>query len=139
MIGVLPFFHIYGLTVILNLALWRGATVITMPGFDLEEFLRLLQGHRASVACIVPPIVMALAKHPAVDGALVTLDDHLGHSLPGHAPRSVAIAALLRPSWRCLEGQPRPASPLCLKLCATISNGAGSELAIDHSGSAVDT
>jgi len=70
LIGVLPFFHIYGLTVILNLALWQGATVVSMPKFELDAFLRLLQDHRVTVACIVPPIGLALAKHPAVDAAL---------------------------------------------------------------------
>ena len=34
MIGVLPFFHIYGMTVLVNLALRKGAeTVVTMPRF----------------------------------------------------------------------------------------------------------
>jgi acyl-CoA synthetase (AMP-forming)/AMP-acid ligase II len=67
MIGILPFFHIYGMTVLINLALWRGATVVTMPRFELDEFLRLMQDHRVTYACLVPPIVLALAKHPAVD------------------------------------------------------------------------
>src|SRR5688572_10543584 len=35
-LGVLPFFHIYGLVVIMNLSLYAGATVVTMPRFDLE-------------------------------------------------------------------------------------------------------
>ena len=39
MIGILPFFHIYGMTVLVNLALWRGATVVTMPRFELDGFL----------------------------------------------------------------------------------------------------
>ena len=67
MIGILPFFHVYGLTVLMNLALWRGTTVVTMPKFELDEFLRLMQDHRVTYACLVPPIVLALAKHPAVD------------------------------------------------------------------------
>jgi acyl-CoA synthetase (AMP-forming)/AMP-acid ligase II len=66
MIGVLPFFHVYGLTVLMNLALWRGTTVVTMPRFELEAFLRLMQDHRVTYACLVPPIVLALAKHPSV-------------------------------------------------------------------------
>jgi len=66
-IGVLPFFHIYGMTVILNAALQRGATVVTMAAFDLEAFLRTLQDHRVTRAYVVPPIVLALAKHPLVD------------------------------------------------------------------------
>jgi acyl-CoA synthetase (AMP-forming)/AMP-acid ligase II len=66
-IGVLPFFHIYGQTVIMNAALSRGATVVTMPRFELEPFLRLLQDRAVSWALVVPPIVLALAKHPLVD------------------------------------------------------------------------
>jgi acyl-CoA synthetase (AMP-forming)/AMP-acid ligase II len=67
MIGILPFFHIYGMTVLMSLALWRGATVVTMPRFELEPFLKLMQDHRVTYACLVPPIVLALAKHPDVD------------------------------------------------------------------------
>jgi len=66
-IAVLPFFHIYGLVVIMNLPLYRGATVVTMPRFDLAEFLRVIQDYRITRAWVVPPIVLALAKHPLVD------------------------------------------------------------------------
>ena len=67
MLGVLPFFHIYGMTVIMNLALHVGATVVTMPRFDLEQCLQILQKYRVTFANVVPPIVLALAKHPLVD------------------------------------------------------------------------
>ncbi len=67
LIGVLPFFHIYGLLVILNASLYHGATIVTMPRFDLEQFLRLIQEHRITRTHLVPPIVLALAKHPLVD------------------------------------------------------------------------
>jgi acyl-CoA synthetase (AMP-forming)/AMP-acid ligase II len=66
-IGVLPFFHIYGMTVILNFSLRMGATTITMPRFDLEGFLRTIQDHEVTRAYVVPPIALALAKHPLVD------------------------------------------------------------------------
>jgi len=65
--GVLPFFHIYGMTVIMNLALSQGATIVTMPRFDLEQFLELHQKHGVTHSFVVPPIVLALAKHPLVD------------------------------------------------------------------------
>jgi acyl-CoA synthetase (AMP-forming)/AMP-acid ligase II len=38
-----------------------------MPRFDLEQFLGLIQEHRITFAHLVPPIVLALAKHPLVD------------------------------------------------------------------------
>jgi acyl-CoA synthetase (AMP-forming)/AMP-acid ligase II len=66
LIAVLPFYHIYGLTVLLNISLWQGATIVTMPRFDLELFLRLIQDHAVTRAYLVPPIVLALARHPLV-------------------------------------------------------------------------
>ena len=67
MIGVLPFFHIYGMVVVLCMMLRRGASVVTMPQFDLEMYLRLSQQYRVKAAYLVPPIALALAKHPLVD------------------------------------------------------------------------
>jgi acyl-CoA synthetase (AMP-forming)/AMP-acid ligase II len=66
-IAVLPFFHIYGLSVLLNMMLHHGCTLVTLPRFELEMFLRALQDHKVSRAYLVPPIVLALAKHPIVD------------------------------------------------------------------------
>lgn len=66
LIGVLPFFHIYGMVVIMGGALVSGATIVTLPRFDLETFLRVMQDHRVTYANIVPPILLALAKHPMV-------------------------------------------------------------------------
>ena len=45
LIGVLPFFHIYGQTVVLNLGLSQGATIVTMARFDMAQFLDLLERH----------------------------------------------------------------------------------------------
>ena len=67
LVGVLPFFHIYGQTVIMNQGLRAGATIVSMPRFDLDQFLGLIQEHSVSRAYVVPPIALALAKHPAVD------------------------------------------------------------------------
>ncbi len=66
-IAVLPFFHIYGMSVIMNHGLSQGATLVTMPRFDLSQFLQLIQDHRVTRAFLVPPIILALAKHPIVD------------------------------------------------------------------------
>ncbi len=66
-IAFLPFFHIYGMTVLMNLFLNQRARIITMPRFDLEMFLKLIQEHRATRLYIVPPVALALAKHPLVD------------------------------------------------------------------------
>ena len=88
-IAVLPFFHIYGLQVILNGGLRSGATLVVLPRFDLETFLRAIQDHRATWAFVVPPIALALAKHPAVDNFDLS---SLRHVLSGAAPLSADLA-----------------------------------------------
>ena len=64
----------------MNQGLRAGATIVTMPRFDLEQFLGADRGaRRVTRAYVVPPIALALAKHPAVDGRDLSsaADDHV--------------------------------------------------------------
>jgi acyl-CoA synthetase (AMP-forming)/AMP-acid ligase II len=88
-LGVLPFFHIYGMVVIMNLSLHVGSTVVTMPRFDLEQFLETLQKYRVTYANVVPPIVLAMAKHPLVEKYDL---QHLRTLFSGAAPLGEAVA-----------------------------------------------
>jgi acyl-CoA synthetase (AMP-forming)/AMP-acid ligase II len=97
-IAVLPFFHIYGLVVLMNLPLYCGATVVTMPRFDLSEFLRVLQDYRITRAWVVPPIVLALAKDPLVDEFDVS---SLQFMLSGAAPLSAELEVACRQRLGC--------------------------------------
>ena len=65
---VLPLYHIFALQITLSLGLAAGAMVITMPRFDLETFCGLVQEHGVTRVEVVPPIVLGLARHPAVTG-----------------------------------------------------------------------
>ncbi len=67
-VGFLPFFHIYGQTVLMNMHLAAGAGVVTMPRFDLEQFLTLAAKYRTPTLYSAPPVAVALAKHPLVAG-----------------------------------------------------------------------
>jgi acyl-CoA synthetase (AMP-forming)/AMP-acid ligase II len=91
-LAVLPFFHIYGMTVMMNQGLHANATVVTMPRFDLPEFLRIISEHRIQRVYIAPPVAVALAKHPIVDqydlscidvifSGAAPLDAELGHAM----------------------------------------------------------
>ena len=62
----LPFFHIYGMVVIMMFGLAGGGTIVSMPRFDLVEFLTLVQKYRATILPLVPPVVLGMVKHPAV-------------------------------------------------------------------------
>jgi acyl-CoA synthetase (AMP-forming)/AMP-acid ligase II len=66
-LAFLPFFHIYGMTVIMNQGLYRGATLVSMQRFELEPCLQAVQDYRVTRFFLVPPIVVLLAKHPAID------------------------------------------------------------------------
>ena len=66
-LAILPFFHIYGMQVLMNGLLANGVTIVTMPRFDLEEALTNIQEHKVTWFFAVPPIVLAFAKHPMID------------------------------------------------------------------------
>ena len=89
-IAVLPFFHIYGMQVLMNSVLRHGATLVTMPRFDLEQFLTLVQEHKVTRAYVVPPIVLALAKHPLVEKYDLS---SLRQIVSGAAPLGADLAA----------------------------------------------
>jgi 4-coumarate--CoA ligase len=66
-LSFLPFFHIYGMQVLMNLGLSFGGTIVTMPRFDLQQALELVQQYKITRFFAVPPVILALAKHPIVD------------------------------------------------------------------------
>jgi acyl-CoA synthetase (AMP-forming)/AMP-acid ligase II len=88
-VGILPFYHIYGMTIILSMALYRGATIITMPKFEMEDFLGLVEEHKIESGYLVPPIILGLAKHPVVDEYDVS---SLGYITSGAAPLPASVA-----------------------------------------------
>jgi acyl-CoA synthetase (AMP-forming)/AMP-acid ligase II len=100
--AVLPFFHAYGLVVVLGVALRVGATLITIPRFELEDFLRTLERYRVTRAHLVPPIVLALAKHPMVDRFDLS---SLRWILSGAAPLGVALARACTERLGCVLRQ----------------------------------
>ena len=88
-LAFLPFFHIYGMQVLMNGLLANGVTVVTLPRFDLDQALSLVQAHRITRFFAVPPVVLALAKHPAVDSYDLS---SLVQVLSGAAPLGAEIA-----------------------------------------------
>ncbi len=95
-LAVLPFFHIYGMTVLLNAALHARARLVIMPSFDLGEFLANIAEHRCTVAFIAPPVAVALAKHPLVDSYdLSSLDVVMSGAAPLDADLGHAVAERL--------------------------------------------
>ena len=66
-LAVAPFAHVMGFVVTLAAPLAAGATVVTMPRFDVASFLELAERHRATVLVVPPPVMQLLAHHPLVE------------------------------------------------------------------------
>jgi acyl-CoA synthetase (AMP-forming)/AMP-acid ligase II len=66
-IAVAPFFHAVGLNVVAGVTLRTGGTLVTLPRFDPEAYLGLIEAHRITISVVVPPIVLVMARHPAVE------------------------------------------------------------------------
>jgi acyl-CoA synthetase (AMP-forming)/AMP-acid ligase II len=65
-LAVAPLSHAVGWGVVANCAFHVGATVVTLPRFEPHAFLGAIQEHRITQTVVVPPVVLALARHPAV-------------------------------------------------------------------------
>ncbi|WP_405894633.1 4-coumarate--CoA ligase family protein [Streptomyces sp. NBC_00104] len=89
-LAVLPFFHIYGLTALMNAPLRLGATVVVLPRFDLEVYLAAIAKYRITHLYVAPPIVLALAKHPAAERYDLSTVRHI---LSAAAPLDAKLAA----------------------------------------------
>ncbi|WP_372469120.1 AMP-binding protein [Microbacterium maritypicum] len=102
LLAVLPFFHIYGMTVLLNFALRQRAGLVTMPKFDLPEFLRIIAEHRTTWVFVAPPIAVALAKHPIVDQYDLSAVKVI---FSGAAPLDGALASAVASRLDCIVTQ----------------------------------
>ncbi|XP_043723010.1 4-coumarate--CoA ligase 2-like [Telopea speciosissima] len=67
LLGLLPFFHIYALTVVLLGGIRVGSTILIMQKFDLVLLMELVEKYKVTVAPMVPPVVLAISKSNEVD------------------------------------------------------------------------
>lgn len=98
LLAFLPFFHIYGMMVMLNATLAIGASCVVMPRFDAEQTLYLIEKHRVSDLFVVPPALLALSYSPKLDEY-----DHssLRFIISGAAPLPQEVADLAAKRFGC--------------------------------------
>jgi len=65
-LAILPFFHVFGMTVAMNLTLYTGCTAIIVPRFEVQEFLKLLRKAKPTLFPGVPSIFVAMLGDPKV-------------------------------------------------------------------------
>ncbi len=60
---VLPLYHIYGLNVCMNQAIWLGAAQVVTPRFEVKQFCELIEKYQITYSLCVPPIFLAVVRH----------------------------------------------------------------------------
>ena len=90
---LLPLFHIFGMGVGLSYGLKKGSTLVSLPQFTPESFLRAMSEHKVTDAPLAPPLVLFLAKHPSVSEYDLS---NLKEILSGAAPLSVEMAEAVK-------------------------------------------
>jgi acyl-CoA synthetase (AMP-forming)/AMP-acid ligase II len=98
LLAFLPFFHIYGLMVLLNASLAEGSTCLVMPRFDPDLTLHFIEKYRVSDFFVVPPALLALSHHPKLDQYDVS---SLRFILSGAAPLPLEVAELAAKRFGC--------------------------------------
>lgn len=63
-LGILPFFHVYGMTTVVILAVMQAQKMIIMPKFDVEATLKTIQKQRPTLFPGAPTIYIGLLNHP---------------------------------------------------------------------------
>jgi long-chain acyl-CoA synthetase len=61
-LAVIPFFHAFGLTAVMNTSIALGAEIILLPRFDIKELLKVISSKRPALLMAVPTIFSAIAS-----------------------------------------------------------------------------
>lgn len=63
-LGVLPFFHVYGMTTVMNMAIFNGAKMILLPKFEPGQVLKTIHKLKPTLFPGAPTIYIGLLNHP---------------------------------------------------------------------------
>ncbi len=63
-LGVIPFFHVYGLSTCFHLAMLTGSAVILLPRFQVEEVLQAIHRYRPTIFSGIPTMFLAISEYP---------------------------------------------------------------------------
>ena len=62
--GALPFFHVFAMTVVMNFAILKAAEILIMPRFVLDDAMKLIDKGKPTVMPGVPTMFNAIMNHP---------------------------------------------------------------------------
>ncbi len=100
---VIPLFHVYGMTVCMNLGLWSGYELILLPRFEIQEVLETIRATRPTHFPGVPTMYVAINNVPNAESYGV---DSIRYYNSGAAPMPAEVMALFEERFggKILEG-----------------------------------
>lgn len=66
MLGVIPFFHVFAMTAVMNLSVLHGLEIIATPRFDLKDTLKIIDRKKPNIFPAVPAIFGAINHSPKI-------------------------------------------------------------------------
>ncbi|MBI1214753.1 MAG: AMP-binding protein [Alphaproteobacteria bacterium] len=90
-IGVLPMFHVFAMTVVMNVSIHAGLKIILFPKFDLDEVFKAVDKHRPTLFPAVPAVFGAIANAPETENHDFTC---LRYCITGGAPMPMDVLRL---------------------------------------------
>ncbi|CAL4062940.1 unnamed protein product, partial [Meganyctiphanes norvegica] len=92
--GLMPFFHAWGMYTVLACSLAHGAKIVTLPKFIPEFFMDIIKDHKIGVLHLVPSLLLFLVGHPMVKPEdLASLRVAMCSAAPVPAPAATALKA----------------------------------------------
>jgi long-chain acyl-CoA synthetase len=88
LLAILPLFHVFAMTVAMNFSLYKGAKLVLLPKFDIEQLVETLIEQKVSFLPVVPTILVALTRYLEENN---TKFPHLKSCISGGAPLPVDL------------------------------------------------
>ncbi|KAJ7735767.1 AMP binding protein [Mycena metata] len=108
MMGILPFYHIFGVANILTFSLVVACAVVIQVRFEPVQFCANIEKYKAGFSFVVPPVLVVLARHPAVDNYDLS---SLEYMLSGAAPLGADLVLMVK---KRLLSKRKPGSKCCV-------------------------
>jgi long-chain acyl-CoA synthetase len=98
-VGVIPFFHVFAMTAVMNLAVRFGFEIVALPRFDLDQTLDLIAKHKPQYLMAVPAIFNAINNHKDIANHDLT---SLRYCVSGGAPLPVEVRKKFEEKTGCV-------------------------------------
>ncbi|NCO03567.1 MAG: long-chain fatty acid--CoA ligase [Alphaproteobacteria bacterium] len=99
MLGVLPFFHVFAMTAVMNMSVKKAMEIIALPRFDLDQTLALIDKKKPTVFPAVPAIINGINNHKKLSKFDLS---SIKYCISGGAPLAVEVKKRFEKTTGCV-------------------------------------